>query len=389
MLFITLLSKTNMRIAIDLSPAIHQKAGLGRYARMLAEHLIAQDCANEYIAFAYGRRFAADDLPHSLRVLPRANIPLGARPWRMSVWLAHSLGIPLDGALPRLDLFHATEHLLPPLKSARTVFTLHDLIFQFFPEYHLPLNHWFLRNAMPRFLRRADAIIAVSECTKRDAIATYQLPSEKITVIHEGVNPALRLVKDKNPIDQARARYAGNQPFIFFLGTIEPRKNIITLVDALRTLRSRGLPQRLLVAGRKGWLYQETFDHVRHTGMENAVTFLDFIPDDDLPALFAACDAFVFPSLYEGFGLPSLEAMACGAPVVCSNTSSLPEVVGDAALLVDPRDVGEIANAVERVIGDRNLSNELRTKGFAQATKFSWERTARETLAVYNQVANK
>lgn len=242
---------------------------------------------------------------------------------------------------------------------------------------------------MPRFLRRADAIIAVSECTKRDAIATYQLPSEKITVIHEGVNPALRLVKDKNPIDQARARYAGNQPFIFFLGTIEPRKNIITLVDALRTLRSRGLPQRLLVAGRKGWLYQETFDHVRHTGMENAVTFLDFIPDDDLPALFAACDAFVFPSLYEGFGLPSLEAMACGAPVVCSNTSSLPEVVGDAALLVDPRDVGEIANAVERVIGDRNLSNELRTKGFAQATKFSWERTARETLAVYNQVANK
>ncbi len=378
-----------MRIAIDLSPAIHQKAGLGRYARTLAEHLIAQDCANEYVAFAYGHRFAADDLPPALRALPRANITLGARPWRMSVWLAYAFGIPLDRALPRLDLFHATEHLLPPLKGARTVFTLHDLIFQFFPEYHLPLNRWFLMNAIPRFLRRADAIIVVSECTKRDAIATYQVPPEKITVIPEGVNPALRPVVDQNLIDQARARYAQNQPFILFLGTIEPRKNIVALVDALRALRSHNLPHRLLVAGRKGWLYQATFDHVKQTGMESAVTFLDFVPDTDLGALFAACDAFVFPSLYEGFGLPPLEAMACGAPVVCSNTSSLPEVVGDAALLVNPRDVGEIADAVERVIGDRNLSNELRAKGTAQAAKFSWERAARETLMVYRQVAGK
>ena len=385
-----------MRIAIDLSPAIHQKAGLGRYARTLAEHLIAQDRANEYVAFAYGR-FAGDALPPALRALPRASVPLDARPWRMGVWLAHALGVPLDRVLPRVDLFHATEHLLPPLKNAKTVFTLHDLIFQFFPEYHLPLNRWFLVNAMPRFLRRADAIIAVSECTKRDAIRFYNLPPEKITVIHEGVNPALRPVGDKNLIDQARARYAHGQPFIFFLGTIEPRKNISALIDAVRVLRTRGLPHRLLIAGRKGWLYQGVFDHARATGMESEIDFLDYVPDADLPALFAACDAFVFPSLYEGFGLPPLEAMACGAPVVCSNTSSLPEVVGDpsagsgqaAAILVNPRDAGEIAAAIQRVVTDCTLRSELRARGIVQAAKFSWGRAARETLAVYESVCKK
>ena len=142
-----------MRIAIDLSPAIHQKAGLGRYARTLTEHLIALDAANEYVAFAYGR-FAPNALSPALRALPRANVPLGARPWRMSVWLAHVLGVSLDRALPRADIFHATEHLLPPLKNARTVFTLHDLIFRLYPKHHLPLNHWLSRcRSAPKVMR--------------------------------------------------------------------------------------------------------------------------------------------------------------------------------------------------------------------------------------------
>jgi glycosyltransferase involved in cell wall biosynthesis len=375
-----------MRLAIDLSPVVHRKAGLGRYARLLTEHLVTQDRTNTYIAFTHGA-FADDALSPVLRALPRANVPLDVRPWRMLVWLAHVVHVPLDRALPRVDVFHATEHLLPPLKNARTVFTLHDLIFQFFPEYHLPLNRWFLQNAMPHFLRRADAIIAVSECTKRDAIRLYNIPPEKITVIYEAADPALHSETDANRIAQVRARYAHNQPFLLFVGVIEPRKNVIALVDALRVLRARGYPQRLLIAGRKGWLYQPTFDHVERAGMEDAVTFLDFVPDDDLRALFAACDAFVFPSLYEGFGLPPLEAMAAGAPVVCANTASLPEVVGDAALLVNPRDVGELANAIERVITDRALRDELRARGLARAARFSWERAARETLAVYAQVA--
>jgi len=374
-----------MHIAVDVSSVVHRKAGLGRYAAALVEQLVTQDKAGRYTLFTHGR-FDADALPPALRALPRSHVPLDPRPWRMGVWLAHALGVSLDRALPRVDLFHATEHLLPPLKNAKTVFTLHDLIFQFFPEYHLPLNRWFLVNAMPHFLRRADAIIAVSECTKRDAIYFYNLPPEKITVIYEGVNPALRPVDAPELIDQARVRYAHGQPFIFFLGTIEPRKNIPTLIDTLRVLRARGLPHRLLIAGRKGWLYRGVFEHARATGMENEIDFLDYVPDADLPALFAACDAFVFPSLYEGFGLPPLEALACGAPVVCSNTSSLPEVVGDAAVLVDPRDVGEIAAATECVIGDPSRRAELRARGIAQAAQFSWERAARETLQLYGRV---
>lgn len=377
-----------MRIAIDLSPVVHHKAGLARYARTLTEHLIALDRAHEYLAFTHGR-FGADALSPGLRALPHTNIPLDARPWRMGVWLAHAFGVSMDRVMPRADIFHATEHLLPPLKNAQTVFTLHDLIFRFFPEYHLPLNRWFLTNAMPHFLHRADAIIAVSECTKRDAIRFYNIPPEKITVIYEGVNPALRPVADPNRLAQIRARYAKNQPFILFVSTIEPRKNISTLVDALRALRQCGLAHRLLVAGRKGWLYQGTFDHVKQAGMSDVVDFLDYVPDADLPALFAACDAFVFPSLYEGFGLPPLEAMACGAPVICSNTSSLPEVVGDAALLIDPRNVGEMANAIERVVANRTLRDALRAKGFRQAAKFSWERAARETRQVYESVKRR
>ncbi len=376
-----------MRIAIDLSPAIHQKAGLGRYARTLAEHLVAQDRANEYTAFAFGK-FDASALSPALRALPRAHIPLGARPWRLGVWLAYMLHISLDRVLPGVDIFHATEHLLPPLLNAKTVLTLHDLIFQFFPEYHLPLNRWFLRTAMPYFVHRADAIIAVSECTRRDAIQFYGIPADKITVIYEGVDPALHPENDDDRIAAVRAQYAHNEPFLLFVSTIEPRKNIPALVDALRLLRGRGYPHRLLVAGRKGWLYQGIFDHVAQTGMENAVAFLDYVPDADLRALFATCDAFVFPSLYEGFGLAVLEAMACGAPVVCSNVSSLPEVAGDAALLVNPRDTGALAVAIERVITNGALCGELRAKGLAQAAKFSWERAARETLAIYQTVSS-
>ncbi len=374
-----------MRIAIDLSPAVHQKAGLGRYARTLAEHLVTQDAANEYVAFAYGE-ISDEGLSRSLRDLPRANVRWNARPWRMGVLLAHQMHISMDRALPRVDVFHATEHLLPPLKNCATVFTLHDLIFRLFPEFHLPLNREFLKSAMPYFLGRADAIIAVSEATKRDAIRLYDVPEDKITVIYEGVDPALKPERDPERIGAARAKYAQGCPYMLFVSTIEPRKNIAKLVDAARVLRGRGFPHRLLIAGRKGWLYEGIFEHVRAVGMDGEVDFLDYVPDEDLPALYAGAEVFAFPSLYEGFGLTPLEAMACGTPVVCSNTSSLPEVVGDSAVMVNPHDLGEIVRGIERVLTDAALRDQLRARGPVQASKFSWERAAEETLAVYRQV---
>jgi glycosyltransferase involved in cell wall biosynthesis len=374
-----------MRITFDVSPAIHRHAGLGRYARELLSALAALDETNEYLAFSHA---PSADCPPGLLPdrVPLRTVPLSAKPWRMSVLFASLTGVAMDPWLPRGDIFHATEHLLPPLKNARTVFTLHDLIFQFFPEYHLPLNREFLIHAMPRFLRRADAIIAVSECTKRDAIHFYKLPPDKITVIYEGVSPELSPVNDENALGQVRERLTRGRPFILFVGTIEPRKNLVALVDAVRMLRARGYPHRLVIAGRKGWLYQGLFDHVRRTGMEDEVDFLDFVTEKDLAGLYSACAAFVFPSLYEGFGLPPLEAMTCGAPVICSNAASLPEVVGDAAILVNPREVGEIVAALARVLSDAGLREQLRAQGITQAAKFSWERAARETLRVYESL---
>ncbi len=377
-----------MEIYLDLSPVVHRKAGLATYARSLAESLLASDSGYSYGVFHYGRSVVSP-LALPLSNLPRRVVPWGARRWRSTVAARDFLGATMDRTFAGAGIFHATEHLLPPLKNVRTVFTFHDAIYALYPEYHLPLNRWFLGLMMPRFLKRADVIIAVSECSKRDAIRLYQVPPEKITVIYEGVSPARQPVEDPACIAQARAKFTRNQPFIFLLSTIEPRKNIPALVDAVRALRARGFPHRLVIAGRKGWLYQDVFDHVKQTGMEGQVDFLDYVPDAELPALLAACDAFVFPSLYEGFGLPPLEAMACGAPVICSNTSSLPEVVGEAALLVNPREVSEIAAAAERVITDRQLRDELRVRGLAQARKLTWARAAEETLAVYRRAQER
>ena len=373
-----------MRIAIDVSPVVYHKAGLATYTRNLTEHLICSDRQNSYRAFHYGQ--PNEPLPAPLDALPGSTVPWDAQRWRLQVAAQYFLGGTMDHAVGDVDIFHATEHLLPPLRATRTVFTFHDAIYALFPKYHLPKNRLFLGWMMPRFLRRADAIIAVSECSKRDAIRLYHVAPEKVKVIYEGINPEMKPVHDRNRRAEIRARYAKHQPYLLFVSTIEPRKNISALIDAHKILRAQGFTQRLVIAGRKGWLYQSTFEHIKQVGMESEIDFLDHVPDADLPVLYSACDAFVFPSLYEGFGLPPLEAMACGAPVICSNTSSLPEVVGDAALQVNPCDVNEIAKAVMRVLNDTTLRDELRAKSLARAAQFSWERTAHETVQVYRSL---
>jgi glycosyltransferase involved in cell wall biosynthesis len=292
-------------------------------------------------------------------------------------------------AAAKIDLFHATEHLLPPLTGLKTVFTFHDAIYALFPQYHLPLNRLFLGLMMPRFLRQAHAIIAVSECSKRDVMRLYSVDPARLHVIYEGVDPAFRLLNDTTELARVREKYNLPSRFILYFSTIEPRKNLKTLLEAFNTLltRDRTIPA-LVIAGRKGWLYEPVFAQVRKLGLESRVHFTDWVAQEDAPGLLNAADIFAYPSLYEGFGLAPLEAMACGTPVICSNAASLPEVVGDAAILVDPRDVGGLAGALERVLSDGLLSEKLRAKGIAQAAKFSWERTARETLRVYESISN-
>jgi glycosyltransferase involved in cell wall biosynthesis len=375
-----------MKITVDISPAVHHHAGLGRYAHELLAALTALDLVDEYSAFYYVTHENERPDPPLDRV-PAKIARLPAKPWRMSVLLAYFAGTTMDRWLPESDIFHATDHLLPPLRGSRSVFTIHDLIFRFFPEYHLPLNRWYLSLMLPRFVKRADSIIAVSESTRRDALRLLQIPPEKITVIYEGVNPAFRPLKDAAQLASVCAKYHLPSRFMLYLGTIEPRKNLVTLLEAYHALHQRGgATPALVVAGRKGWLYQPVFDRVRELGLEGRVYFTDYIHSADAPTLMNAAEVFVFPSLYEGFGLPPLEAMACGTPVICSNASSLPEVVGEGGILFQPRDVGGLVAAIESVLSDERLRAQLCARGLAQASRFSWERAARETLFVYRRV---
>jgi glycosyltransferase involved in cell wall biosynthesis len=372
------------RICIDVSPTVHRKAGLGRYVRELVPALMNGDTAYDYCLFYHHPSRA--QVPPSFAAIPAFTVSLAPKPWRMSVLLAERLGIPMDRIVPGIDLFHSTEHLLPPFRSVATVFTLHDLIPQLFPEFHLPLNRWFLNAAFPRFLKRADAIIAVSECTRRDAMRLYGVPEERITVVTEGVDPRFRAgIRDERR-QEVRARYALPEHYILYVGTIEPRKNLIRLVDAFRALRAGGFPHRLVLVGARGWLDQPVFDHIAELGLEEQVIRPGFVSDDDLPAVYSAADLFVFPSLYEGFGLPPLEALASGVPTVASNTSSIPEVVGDAALTVPPEDTAALAEAMRRALTDDDLRALLSDRGPAQAAQFTWQKAAAQTRAVYDRV---
>jgi glycosyltransferase involved in cell wall biosynthesis len=374
-----------MRICIDVSAAVHRRAGLGRYAQELTRALVAQG-EHDYVAFYHQRGQAHLDPP--IDTLPKLTTRLSVKPWRLWAMLSHLSGVPQDSRFKGVDLFHATEHLLPRLSRIRTVFTLHDLIFRFDPASHLPLNRIYLNLMMPRFLRAADAVIAVSECSKRDAVRLYGIPGEKIHVIAEGVDARFKPSPPER-VEHVRNTYHLPERFVLCLGTIEPRKNLPILFEMLASRREQGLEiWPLVIAGKPGWLYEPIFRHVTELGLQNLVHFTGFFPDADLPALCSAAALLAMPSRYEGFGLPVLEAMACGVPVVCSDTSSLPEVAGDAALLVPPDDVRGWGEAIAHVICDEVLHAQMRERGLAHAARFTWEQTARKTSDLYCRVAN-
>jgi glycosyltransferase involved in cell wall biosynthesis len=366
-------------ITLDLSAAVHRRAGLGRYAASLARAL--QPLIPDELAFFYNAERGVDPLP-DLAQIPTSTVALGYKPWRMAVWAGQLGHIPFNRLVPGATLFHATEHLLPPLRGVPTVLTVHDLIFRRLPEHHKPLNRWYLNATMPLYCRRADQIIAVSQATRRDLTAAYAVPAEKITVVPEAAAPRFR-PQPPEIVARVRAEYRLPEDFVLYVGTIEPRKNLIGLLDTWAELYVAHEAPPLVIVGKHGWLSDDFYAALTENPCRDAVRFTGYVEDVDLPAIFAAATLFTFPSLYEGFGLPPLEAMACGTPVVCSNTSSLPEVVGDAALTVDPTDTDALRAALHRVLSDIEFQAELRARGLRQAARFSWERAARETLAVY------
>lgn len=371
-----------MRVCLDISAALGQGAGVGRYARELALALHALPDGPELILFH--NRQPLDQLPSELKPLPRIEVPLGDKTWRALMLTGQKLPLAWSGDLSGADLFHGTDMLAPPIPQP-TVVTIHDLSTLLYPEHHTRLNRLHLRWAIPQMTQRAAAIVTVSEATKRDLVARLEVPADRVHVVPNGVDHKRFYPRYRPEARQRAGLMLGIEPpYILALGTLEPRKNLPTLLRAYARL-GRNVP-KLVLAGARGWGEGPLFELVKELGLQERVRFTGYVPEAVLPDLYAGARLFVYPSLYEGFGLPVLEALASAAPVITSNTSSLPEVAGEAALLVDPGSVEELTRVMRRVLESKQLRDELRTKGPKQAAKFSWERTARQTLDVYASV---
>jgi glycosyltransferase involved in cell wall biosynthesis len=309
----------------------------------------------------------------------------GYRPWRAEVLGRQLLRLNIDRLLPQAALFHATEHLLPPLAQIPTVLTVHDLVFQRYPQYHKRFNYLYLRTAMPLFCKRASHIIAVSKSTRDDLIRYYHIPNSKITVIYEAAAPLFYQQSDID-ISQVRQRHHLPERYLLTVGTIEPRKNLTRLLEACKPLFAANLMDSLVIVGKEGWLYEDFLHQLETYQYRERVLRLGFMAEGDLPAIYSGAMVTVQPSLYEGFGLPVLEAMACGSPVCASRVSSLPEVGENAARYFDPHSIEEMSACLRQVLLDETLRLEMRNAGRQRADMFTWQNTALETVRVYNSL---
>ena len=377
-----------LRIGLDGKVLTLRAGGTGRYSINLMRAMFAVAAGRpelEFVVFS-GPRTSRAVMEEFRGACGECH--LGAK----SSLLRSLVHVPAALRRERIDVFHGIDHVGVPFagRSGKYVVTIHDVIPLILPRTFTPKHRAVVRLALARVRRRADHVIVPSHAVKRDVVRLLGLPEDLVTVTHHGCEPRFHPRADPASHRAAAARYGLPPRYVLAVGTLEPRKNLTTLLQAFARLRRAGEVDpalRLVLAGARGWLDEPIFRAVRSFGLDEVVRFPGFIDDDDLPDLYRGAEAFVFPSLYEGFGLPLLEAMACGAPVVTSNTSSLPEVAGGAALLVDPLDVGGLAAVVARVLRDEGLRERLRAAGLARARQFSWETAARQVLDVYASLA--
>lgn len=374
-----------LKVVLDAGPAVHQSAGLARYTESLASALW-QHCRETIDLNLFYNQHSGHRLPSSLASIPARAFPLGQYPWRLGVLACQLLRAPLvERRLDAGHIYHATEHLLP-WTARPSVMTVHDLIFERYPQHHTLANRSFLRVAMPLFVRRAGAIIAVSKHTKQDLLELYGTPAQKVFVVEEGIEEHFRPATEEE-IRQVKERHGIRRPYLLMVGTLEPRKNHQLAFEALARLKAGGFPHCLVVAGGGGWLFDEVQKKVEQLQLAEDVLFAGRVPEEDLPALYSGASCFLMPSLYEGFGIPVLEAMACGAPVVCSKASSLPEVAGPAAIYIEQMTGEGLAQAVRRVLFDPQSTKQMRTQGLHRAARFCWREAATKTADVYAAVA--
>ncbi len=370
-----------MRIAFDGTTLRPARTGVGYYTEHLLHHLVRESGDDEIIVVSNRPLDTTCPLPPEVRVVVSSSrVP-------RIVWM-QTIAPRLLRRL-RVDVAHFTNGMVPLALPVPTVVTIHDMSLTMFPKYHPPRRVLLNRPLVDLAARRADAIITVSESAKRDIVRLYGSQAERIHVVHEAAAPSFQPVRDRAVLARVRERYDLADRFILYVGTIEPRKNLPKLIEGFASRRKSGqLPHQLVCAGPYGWLSRDIEDLIDRLQIEDAVRFTGYVPFGDLAALYSLAEMFVFPSLYEGFGLPVIEAMACGTPVVTGHVAALAEVGGGAVEQVGHLDADSLGDAMVRLAGDRQHRERLSTLGRERAQLFSWERAARETLKVYRHTVN-
>jgi glycosyltransferase involved in cell wall biosynthesis len=367
-----------VRIAIDARKL--RDYGIGTYIRNLVRHLSRLDHTTGYSLLC--RR---EDAALVQALGPNFHAVTEEAP---GYSVREQILVPLDLRREHAALFHAPHYVLPPLTPCKAIVTIHDCIHLRFPQY-LPnrFAYAYARASLWAATRRADRILTVSEASKKDLLQFFRIPEDKIDVIYNAIDERFSVAPSAEEIGRVRERYQLEDPFVLYAGNIKPHKNLERLIEAFQLFRRRGFDQvKLLIIGDQVSHYATLRRAVHRHQLHKHVRFFGFVSDDMLAALYRLAAVFVFPSLYEGFGLPPLEAMASGTPVITSNVSSLPEVVGDAALLIDPYSTQEIADALVRVMGDEALRASLSERGIARARTFSWERSVDRVRQIYQEV---
>ncbi len=379
-----------MHVAIDYTAAVRQGAGIGRYTRGLIRALSELDSENLYTLFVaggWGEGDGGGPWPTNFRI---RTVPLSDRLLNI-LWQRIRVPLPIQVVTGKIDLFHSPDFVLPPVGQTPAVLTVHDLSFLRVPEHFVPRFRSYLEVAVSRGIISARHVLADSHSTRRDLIELMDIEPEKVTVIYPGVEARFTHIRDSDLLASVAKRYELPPKFILGLGTLQPRKNFDGLIDAFGKLvaEDSGHPDlsglNLVICGGPGWMYEETLEKANRSGLGGRVHFPGFVRDEDLPALYSLAAVFAFPSWYEGFGLPVLEAQACGTPVVVADNSSLPEVAGDAGFLVDAADCEAVARALFVVLTDEQLRGTMISAGRSQASRFTWHQAAESLLATYKR----
>lgn len=377
-----------MKIGIDATSLLFNRpitTGIQYYIENIVNNIAFIDRDNEYIIYGYSWHNHYFEIKKSnLPAFSNFSVRLRKIPTKL-ISVMHKCGIPFEYLFGGIDIQHIHGPRTLCFRRRKKVITVYDLTYELFPQFHTKENISRYKETYGTKLKEMDKIIAISENTKKDLINLYKINPQRIKVIYGAADEIYRPVKDLTRLGQVKEKYNLPDRFILFVGVIEPRKNIVRLIKAYQQLK-RSIQQKLVIVGEKGWLYEDVFKAIGESDWRDDIIFLNNIPKEDLACLYSACDLFVYPSLYEGFGLPPLEAMSCQAPVISSNTSSLPEVMGGAGILITPTSVEELSEAMYKVLTNATLREEMGSKGLERAKLFSWKKSAQETIGVYKEV---